>query len=411
MSLIPSYLTRQAVLAGLAANAVRPLNTRPTAIPAFVAGWLAGELAPQLLALGAVDTLVSVRRHRASSAGLVLAAGAAAGFGYVVARATAAGVLVETNLRDGVGPDYQELIEQKPTAADLKTPLRELARPFHLTDPEVEVISNLNYTTGGRRARLDIYRRRGTASTDAPVLIQIHGGGWMIGEKQQQGRLLMNRMAKRGWVCVALNYRLAPKHPFPAQIIDVKRAIAWARENIASYGGDPDYLVLTGGSAGGHLAALAALTPGLADFQPGFEGADTSVAGCVPFYGVYDMVGDDHDPYTVGMRDHFLAKYVFKSDPATHLEDYLRASPLHQITPDAPDFFVLHGAYDTLVSVHQARAFVAKLKEVSKATVTYAELPGSQHAFDVFGSIRAHHAVNAAQRWLEWHRATWRSAR
>ena len=50
-------------------------------------------------------------------------------------------------------------------------------------------------------------------------------------------------MAERGWVCVAMNYRLAPKHPFPAQIVDVKKAIAWTRENIASYGGDPSYLV------------------------------------------------------------------------------------------------------------------------------------------------------------------------
>ena len=94
------------------------------------------------------------------------------------------------------------------------------------------------------------------------MLLQVHGGAWTLGEKEHQGRPLMNQMAAKGWVCVAINYRLSPRDPWPAHIVDVKRAIAWVRDNIADYGGDPDYLVITGGSAGGHLAALAALTPG-----------------------------------------------------------------------------------------------------------------------------------------------------
>ena len=89
----------------------------------------------------------------------------------------------------------------------------------------------------------------------------------------------MPHLAAQGWVCVAINYRLAPRDPFPAHIVDVKRAIAWIREHIAEYGGDPSYLAITGGSAGGHLAALAALTPNDPAYQPGFEDADTSRAG------------------------------------------------------------------------------------------------------------------------------------
>ena len=85
------------------------------------------------------------------------------------------------------------------------------------------------------------------------MLLQVHGGAWTIGNKDQQGIPLMQHLAAKGWVCVAINYRLAPRDPFPAQIIDVKRAIAWVRENIAEYGGDPDYIAITGGSAGGHL--------------------------------------------------------------------------------------------------------------------------------------------------------------
>jgi acetyl esterase/lipase len=409
------YLRRQLAIAALTINAVRPLRGRYTSIPAFFAGWLASELAPQLLAASALDTAaeLTVRRRKAGhpdGAGLLLAGVTAAGLGYLIVNAARSASHVETTLRDGLGEDYLDELEEPPSAEDLKTPLRELARPFKLTKPDVEVIRDINYTQGGKRARLDIYRAKGADLENAPVLVQVHGGAWTIGTKEQQGLLLMNRMAERGWVCVAMNYRLAPKHPFPAQIVDVKKAIAWTRENIASYGGDPSYLVVTGGSAGGHLAALAALTPGEPEYQPGFESADTSVAACVPFYGVYDLAGITGDKAAVSMRDHFLGPRVFKKDPRTHLDDFVKASPLAHVSPDAPDFFVLHGANDSLVDVAQARAFVDALESESRSTVTYAEFPGTQHAFEVFGSIRSHHVIRAVERWLLHHRARWAGA-
>jgi acetyl esterase/lipase len=406
------FLRRQLITAALTANAVRPLRGRHAMVPAFFYGWVTSELAPQLLTLVVADTAteLTVRRPRggvrslSDRAGLGLAVASTAGLGYLVRQALRSASHVETTLREGLGADYLEELEEPPTPADLKTPLRELARPFHLSRPGVEVIRDVNYTTGGRRARLDIYRPEGVDLHDAPVLVQVHGGAWVLGSKEQQGLMLMNRMAERGWVCVAMNYRLAPKHPWPAQIIDVKKAIAWTREHIAAYGGDPSYLVVTGGSAGGHLASLAALTPGDPAFQPGFEDADTSVAACVPFYGVYDMGGVTGEPTAIGMRDYFLAPKVFQKDPETDLEDFVQASPLARVSPDAPDFFALHGVNDTMVDVRQARAFVARLKEESKASVTYAEFPGAQHAFEVFGSIRSHQAIRAVERWLRHHR-------
>jgi acetyl esterase/lipase len=102
---------------------------------------------------------------------------------------------------------------------------------------------------------------------------------------------MLYELATRGWVCVAINYRLSPKATWPDQIVDCKRAIAWVRKHIAGYGGDPSFIALSGGSAGGQLCALAALTPGEAAWQPGFESADTSVDACIPFYGVMDMTG------------------------------------------------------------------------------------------------------------------------
>jgi acetyl esterase/lipase len=381
------HTVRQAALAVLTADAIRPLavpfwKLDATAVPAFAAGWLTGELAPQLLLAGLADTAVALARRRATPAGLACSAAATVGLGYLTWRASGAGATFTEVLRETVAAVETE---DSDAAAD-RTSLRTLARPFAMADPRVEVIRDVPYTKGGVKAKLDIYRPRETP-VDAPVLVQIHGGGWTIGRKEEQGLLLMNRMAARGWVCVAVNYRLAPKYRWPTQIADVRNAISWVRDHIAEYGGNPDHLVLTGGSAGGHLAALAALT------------AEPPVAGCVPFYGVYDMAADDR--YARFLR-RFLSRRVFPAGAT--MEDFREASPISHVRPDAPDFFVIHGTADTMVSVEQARAFVARLREVSKATVSYAELPGAQHAFEIFGSIRAHAAIRAVQQWLEWHR-------
>jgi acetyl esterase/lipase len=409
--MLRSYAFRQAALAGLAVNAIRPVGGYFGSVPAFAAGWLTSELAPQLLAVAATDTAAEVLwrrpRGRGSRAGLALGAAAAGGLAYLVYAARKSPAQVEAALVEGLGADYADLLDPE-RPLDLVPTLAEIARPFRLHDREhVKVHRNVNYVEGGRRARLDIYVPRDVELSSAPVLIQVHGGGWTIGAKEEQGLILMSRMARAGWVCVAVNYRLAPKYPWPSQIVDVKRAIAWVREHIAEYGGDPSYLAITGGSAGGHLAALAALTPDLPEFQPSFEEADTSVAACVPFYGVYDLGGITGDRHAVEMRDKFLGPIVFRKSPVTHLEDFITASPLAHVRKDAPDFFVLHGVNDSLVSVRQARIFVEALREKTDATVTYAELPGTQHAFEVFSSIRSQHVIRAVQRWLEWHRAGW----
>ena len=83
----------------------------------------------------------------------------------------------------------------------------------------------------------------------------------------------------------------------------------------------------------------------------------------------------------IEMRDRFLAPVVFRKDPQADLADFELASPLTHVGPDAPDFFVIHGDHDGLVSVRQARTFAARLREVSGGLVTYLELPGTQHAF------------------------------
>ncbi len=310
----------------------------------------------------------------------------------------------EEALVEGLGADYVEKLDAAPTPAELAVPWRKLVYPFRMREPRVTVHKNIAYDDEtGRRGLLDVYVPADTPPQGAPVLLQVHGGGWTIGNKDQQGIPLMQHLAAKGWVCVAINYRLSPKHAFPAHVIDVKKAIAWIKEHIEAYGGDPDYVAITGGSAGGHLCALAALTPDRKEWQPGFEDADTSVQVAVPHYGVYDFAGSTGLRSAEQLRDLFLAPRILQTTWPEDPEAFEAASPILQVSEDAPDFFVLHGQYDTLVPVDQARLFVEELRRTSKRSVTYAELPGAQHAFDVFPSIRSSHIVRAIDRYLHWH--------
>ena len=252
----------------------------------------------------------------------------------------------------------------------------------------------------GRQLRLDLFRPKGRP-TGCPGLVFVHGGGWVLGYKERQGLPMLQSLAAQGWVCASIDYRLSPRATFPDHIIDVKRGIAWLREHAAEQGVDPRLIVVTGNSAGGHLAALAALTPDETAWQPGFESADTSVAGCVTFYGVYDLVDRERLwPHRDGIR--LLQKLVMKRRPEDDPAAYDRASPLTRVRPDAPPFLVVHGTIDGLAPVAGARSFVRALRAVSRSPVAYAEIPGGQHAFEVFHSPRADGTLDGVFRFLAW---------
>jgi acetyl esterase/lipase len=267
--------------------------------------------------------------------------------------------------------------------------------------PGICIHRNLDYGEHGRRNQLDVYQPEVPREGGFPVLLQVHGGGWMFGEKQHQALPLMNHLAARGWLCVACNYRLSPRASFPDHIIDVKRSIAWIREHAAEYGGNADFLAVTGGSAGGHLCALAALTPNFQAWQPGFEASDTGVSAAVPCYGIYDFLDQDQLRPDMSMKE-FLTRYVMKCTPAENRELWEIASPLSHVAPEAPPMFVLQGTHDSMVRVEEARNFAGRLRAISDQVVVYGELPGAQHAFDVFHSVRADQTVNAVTAFLEW---------
>ncbi len=182
--------------------------------------------------------------------------------------------------------------------------------------------SNISYGEYGSANYLDIWRRPDLdPNGKAPVLFQIPGGAWTTGNKHGQAHPLMSHLAELGWICVAINYRHSPRNTWPDHIVDVKRALAWVKAHIAEYGGDPQFIAITGGSAGGHLSALAALTPNDPEFQPGFEDADTRVQAAVPFYGIYDFTRFDDAMHP--MMPGLLVKSIIKQRPSTHLQTLL----------------------------------------------------------------------------------------
>jgi acetyl esterase/lipase len=375
----------------------------------FLSGWLTSELAAFHILLSALVVaafaFTPAVRHAPGifAVGLIVVSWCGLWLAQIRARPTPR--IVEQALQAALGQDYRDQI---PVARRALLPddvsLSDTARPFALRSPGVEWLRNVPYGDAHERHQLDVYRPAGGCA-GAPVLLQIHGGGWILGNKHEQALPLVYFMAARGWIVVTPNYRLSPRVRFPEHLIDCKRALAWVRENIAGYGGDPSFVAVTGGSAGGHLAALVGLTANDPRLQPGFEQVDTAVAACVPFYGVYDFT-DRHGLKGSGPQMvEWLARNVMPCSPEQDPALWDLASPITLARRDAPPFFVLHGTHDSLASTAEARLFVQRLQGISRSPVAYAELPGAQHAWEVFKSVRAMHCVHAVGRFLEWCRA------
>ncbi|WP_264992239.1 alpha/beta hydrolase, partial [Mycobacterium montefiorense] len=246
---------------------------------------------------------------------------------------------------------------------------------------------------------LDVWRRKDLPAQPAPVLIFVPGGAWVHGRSMGQGTALMSRLAEQGWVCLAIDYRAAPYHRWPRHITDVKTAIAWARANVDKFGGDREFVAVAGCSAGGHLSALAGLTPDDPQFERRLpEGADSSVDAVVGIYGRYDW--EDRSTRERDQFVDFLERVVVKKSIGRHPEVFRDASPIARVHRNAPPFLVIHGSKDSVIPVEQARSFVERLRAVSHSMVGYLELPGAGHGFDLIDGERAGVAAHATSLFL-----------
>jgi acetyl esterase/lipase len=246
---------------------------------------------------------------------------------------------------------------------------------------------------------LDVWRREDLPAQPAPVLIFVPGGAWVFGTNALQGSALMSRLAEQGWVCLAINYRVSPKNRWPRHITDVKTAIAWARANVDKFGGDRNFVAVAGCSAGGHLAALAGLTPDDPQYQAKLpDGADSSVDAVVGIYGRYDW--EDRSTPERARFVEFLERIVVQRSIARHPEVFRDASPIARVHRNAPPFLVIHGSKDSVIPVAQARGFVERLRSVSASLVSYVELPGAGHGFDMLDGPRAGSMAHAVSLFL-----------
>jgi len=357
------------------------LRGSPVAVGWF-AGWLSTEFPPHVL------TGHALSRVSAAPIGRVAAAWAAQRADQALTAA----------LEECFGPDFGEKVCH-PTCAQSEPAPRGglLPRPGVHRRYAAET-SDISYGPGGNDNLLDIWRRHDLAPGGrAPVLLQVPGGAWTLNRKRGQAYTLMSRMVELGWICVSINYSKSPRCTFPAHLIDVKRAIAWIGENIADYGGDPEFVAITGGSAGAHLASMAALTQNDPTFQPGFEDADTTLQAAAPYYGVYDFTDfENMHEMMLPFLEHFVLKARYADEP----ERFKAASPISYAHSGAPPFFVLHGEKDELVPSGQSRAFCAALRQAGAATVGYAELANAYHAFDITPTVRSRLAASAVADFL-----------
>lgn len=398
------FLATSVVGLAFVLNGRRSLRGPVFVVPAFFASWLTIELAPQLLTIHILVVLV-----------FVWLGGAAAWPGWLaLAISFFIGVSLWGLVREALRS--QQILDEVltaaigPAAAHRRLVWKEFAFPFKLWSRRISRIRNVPYAEPRtRRYRLDVWHDR-AQRRGRPCMLYVPGGAWvsLISNKNHQGKPLLIELAARGWVCFSMNYPVSPRATFPEHIVAVKRAIAWIKERAHEYGGDPSFLLVSGNSAGGHLASLAALTPNDPAYQPGFEDADTTVQAAAPLYGVYDLTGAMMEELRPALRRHkraairHLERLVLKRRLQQDYEVFERASPWHRVGEHAPPFFVIHGAMDTLALVEEARGFVQRLRETSRGKVIYAELPRTQHAFDTFLSIRTLHAVRAIARFAEW---------
>ena len=249
------------------------------------------------------------------------------------------------------------------------------------------------------RQVLDVWRVAEPPRQPAPVLIFVPGGAWVFGRRELQGHELMAHMARRGWICLSVQYRTSPHHRWPRQMIDVEAAIAWARAHIGEFGGDSEFVAIAGCSAGGHLASLAGLSANDPQWTSDcVQGADASVDAVVSVYGLYDW--QDRSTRERDRFVQFLERIVVKRSHARHPEVYAAASPIARVNSSAPPFLVVHGSDDVIIPAVEARSFVDRLRSVTNSKIAYIELPGLGHGFDLVDTQHTAPVVAAIGRFL-----------
>ena len=251
-----------------------------------------------------------------------------------------------------------------------------------------------------RQLLCDIWRP-GDGVTSGLAFIFFHGSGWAAGDKDFGTRPFFNHLVAQGHTVMDVAYRLCPEVQINEMVGDVKRAVAWMKDNAENYGVDPGKIVLAGGSAGAHVAMLGAYTPNHSDFTPDeLKNVDLSVCGMVAYYAPVDLeagyipwreVNPNADlpspPIGTIIESREAFKYAGRMDillggsPEEVPEAYKLAAPITHVNSDTPPTLLLQGATDVLVPVEPTENLFKKLVEADVPTVKVI-FPMTEHMFD-----------------------------
>ena len=248
---------------------------------------------------------------------------------------------------------------------------------------EIEIIKDIPYLGEGRAEKMDAYLPKKDSKRPLPVVIWIHGGGWMTGSKSAARELNICRtLAENGYAAFSIDYKLGKQTeekdgkeavvtevPWPQNIYDCKTAVRYVRKEAARFGIDPEKIAIAGGSAGAHLALVVGLTTDNAKLNAGGLYTDQSNAiSCImDFYGPTRIEGS-------------RTKRFAGKTPEETAENAKLGSPVQQVRRDSPPVLVLHGTADKTTDIAFSRDLVTKMKEVGTIH-EYLEVPEAGHSF------------------------------
>ncbi len=367
---------------------------------------VAGALAPWIALAGVLLAALGIRRRDPITAGAGLAAAVLAG------RYTARVIEPHDGFDDAFGAGWQARI---PPALEGRL-LRRRWTPVTIP-PAVKRTANIIYSShpvSGTPLRCDVWRPPAGVQPTGLGVIYVHGGAWRLMNKDMFTRPMFRRLAGQGHFVMDIEYRLAPAADIPEMVSDVKRAVLWLKRHSAEYGVNPDKIVLMGGSAGAHLAMMAAYTADDPLFQVDGQGLNTDVCGLVDFYGPADLLAIYHDvdvvsqrlqqrkrirPYGLVVemllqlagllpahtpieRASNLVGELVANAPGGGRERFDRMSPMGHVGPHCPPTLLLQGTDDIFGLAPSTWQLHRKLRAAGVTSILV-EFPQTDHAFDL----------------------------
>jgi acetyl esterase/lipase len=278
------------------------------------------------------------------------------------------------------------------------------AVPFEIPPAKTDHIKrkmfDISYANGSPAQKLDIYWPE-TGDGPFPVIVSIHGGAFMGGDKRDVQITSMLKALKRGYCVVGVNYRMSGEAKFPALVHDIKAAIRWIRANAELYLFDPNKIATWGGSAGGYqslMAGVSAGIPELEDLSLGNADQPSHVQAVVDWFGPTDFLKMDEQLAESGLahgdeEDHNGSnspESLLLGKKITLIPDLVRsANPETYIHPKVPPFFIQHGTKDDTVPHQQSVNFAAKVKEIAGSErVTLELIEGARHGDPKFDAAK-----------------------